>query len=111
MDQPGTLTSIKNGFAEYLGFVNEHVQKLEYFLEEEKISSLRIAERIMNAFIDAANEKMNYCTDTEIKDACLLACIQVINHFKMVLLTSMDIVYISPSFLPAELLIFRMYVA
>ena len=31
----------------------------------------------------SADEKMSYCTDTEIKDACMLACIQLINHYKI----------------------------
>jgi ferritin-like metal-binding protein YciE len=26
---------------------------------------------------------MKYCADPEVKDACLLACIQAINHFKI----------------------------
>ena len=67
----------------YLDFVQQHVQKLESFIEEEKISSLSIADRVMNAFVEEVNEKMKYCTDTEVKDACLVACIQVINHFKI----------------------------
>jgi len=37
----------------------------------------------MQAFIEEANEKQNTCTDAEVKDACLLACIQAINHFKI----------------------------
>jgi ferritin-like metal-binding protein YciE len=37
----------------------------------------------MNAFIEEAEEKLNSCTDTEVRDACLLACIQGINHYKI----------------------------
>jgi ferritin-like metal-binding protein YciE len=67
----------------YLGFVQQHVQKLESFVEEEKISSLSIADRVMQAFIENTDERMKCCVDTEVKDACLLACIQAINHFKI----------------------------
>ena len=37
----------------------------------------------MKAFIEEANERLSNCTDAEVKDACLLASIQVINHFKI----------------------------
>jgi len=37
----------------------------------------------MHAFIEEAEEKLNACTDAEVRDACLLACIQSINHFKI----------------------------
>ena len=53
------------------------------FYEEEKIVSLSLTNRVMKAFIEEAEEKLANCTDAEIKDACLLACIQAINHFKI----------------------------
>jgi ferritin-like metal-binding protein YciE len=37
----------------------------------------------MHAFIEETGEKLSNCTDPEIKDACLLASIQAINHFKI----------------------------
>jgi ferritin-like metal-binding protein YciE len=67
----------------YLDFVEVHVQKMEQFLEEEPITSLSLTNRIMVAFTEEAEEKMNNCTDAEVKDACLLACVQAINHFKI----------------------------
>lgn len=74
---------LKNVLQRYLDFVQKHVQKIEAFFEEEKISSLSLNNRVMKAFIEEANEKLSNCTDAEIKDACLLACIQAINHFKI----------------------------
>ena len=74
---------LKTVLQKYLDFVQQHVQKLEGFFEEEKITSLSLTNRIMKAFIEETNEKLNYCTDAEIKDACLLAGIQAINHFKI----------------------------
>lgn len=67
----------------YADFVQEHIQKLEAFFEEEKISSLHLTNRVMLAFIEDANEKIADCTDAEIRDVCLLACIQGVNHFKI----------------------------
>jgi ferritin-like metal-binding protein YciE len=37
----------------------------------------------MQAFIEDAKEKLENCTDAAIKDACLLASVQAINHFKI----------------------------
>lgn len=74
---------LKTVLQKYLDFVKEHVQKLESFFEEENINSLKLNNRIMHAFIEEINEKLNTCTDVEIKDACLLAGIQAINHYKI----------------------------
>ena len=74
---------LKTVLQKYLDLVETHIVKLEEFSEEEKINSLSLSNRVMIAFIEEANEKMATCTDTEIKDACLLASIQAINHFKI----------------------------
>ena len=67
----------------YLTFVEEHIQQMDNFFDEEKIYSLSLTNRVMRAFIDEAEEKLAGCSDPEVKDACLLACIQAINHFKI----------------------------
>jgi ferritin-like metal-binding protein YciE len=74
---------LKTVLQKYLDFVEKHVQNMEGFFEKENISSLCVTNRVMQAFIEEANEKQNACTDAEVKDACLLACIQAINHFKI----------------------------
>lgn len=74
---------LKAVLQKYAGFVQEHIQKLEAFFEEEKISTLSLSNKIMLAFIENAREKMAECADAEVKDACMLACIQGINHFKI----------------------------
>jgi ferritin-like metal-binding protein YciE len=74
---------LKAVLQKYLEYVKQHVQKMENFFEEESISSLSLTNRIMKAFIEETGEKMSACTDSEVKDACLLACIQSINHFKI----------------------------
>ena len=82
ISKAGSL-KLKTVLQKYLDFVQQHVQKLEGFFEEEQINSLSINNRVMHAFIEEAGEKLNSCTDAEVKDACLLACIQAINHFKI----------------------------
>jgi ferritin-like metal-binding protein YciE len=82
INKAGSL-KLKTVLQKYLDFVQQHIQKLEGFFEEEKINSLSLKNRVMQAFIEETNEKLSNCTDVEVKDACLLACIQAINHFKI----------------------------
>ena len=74
---------LKTVLLKYLSFTEEHIEKLEKFYEAEHISSLSTTNRVMHAFIAETTDKLNHCTDTEVADACLLACIQSINHFKI----------------------------
>ena len=37
----------------------------------------------MEAFVLETNDQMMACSDLEVRDACLLACIQAINHYKI----------------------------
>lgn len=82
INKAGSL-KLKTVLQKYLDFVSLHVQNMESFFEEENISSLSLTNRVMQAFIEETNEKLSNCTDAEIKDACLLAGIQSINHFKI----------------------------
>ena len=74
---------LKTVLQKYLGFVQQHVQRMEAFFEEENISSLSLTNRVMRSFIEEIEEKLSNCSDAEVKDACLLAGIQAINHFKI----------------------------
>ncbi|MBK8610706.1 MAG: DUF892 family protein [Chitinophagaceae bacterium] len=74
---------LKTVLQKYLNFVEQHVQKMDDFYEEENINSLSLNNRVMHAFIEEINEKLSTCADPEIKDACLLAGIQTVNHFKI----------------------------
>lgn len=67
----------------YADIVDHHIQKMEQYFEEENINSLSLENKVMQAFIEETNDKLSLCTDAEVKDACLLAGIQAINHFKI----------------------------
>jgi ferritin-like metal-binding protein YciE len=82
VQKAGSL-KLKAVLQKYLDFVQDHVQKFSAFFEEERISSLSVSNKIMLAFIEDANEKLNNCADQQVIDACLLASIQGINHFKI----------------------------
>jgi ferritin-like metal-binding protein YciE len=74
---------LKTVLHKYLDFVQQHIKRLEGFFEEEQINSINLNNRIMQAFIEEANEKLSNCTHIEVKDACILSSIQGINHFKI----------------------------
>lgn len=74
---------LKTVLQKYLDFIQRHVENLGTFYELEKMDALSITNRIMHAFIEETEEKLKSCADAEVKDACLLACIQAINHFKI----------------------------
>ncbi len=78
-----TSIKLKEVLLKYEDLVEEHIKKLDRFYEAEEINSLRTRDRIMYAFIEEINEKLTHCIDNEVKDACLLAGIQGINHYKI----------------------------
>ncbi len=82
INMAGSL-KLKTVLQKYLDLVQQHIQNLEDFFDAEKINAISMSNRVMHAFIEELNEKLTNCTDSEIKDACLLAGIQVINHFKI----------------------------
>ena len=81
--QTASSPKLKAVLQKYLEFVQRHIDELSAFFEAEKINSLSIANKIMMAFVEETNEKLNNCADRQVADACLLSCIQGINHFKI----------------------------
>lgn len=67
----------------YLAAVELQVQKLDELFLEEKPGSISLRNQVIHAFIDETNGKLSLCADPEVRDACLLACVQMINHFKI----------------------------
>lgn len=74
---------LKSVLQKYLDFVEQHAKKLGDFYEEEKITSLSLHNRVMEAFIEDTNERLSACNNIQVKDACLLASLQTINHYKI----------------------------
>ncbi len=75
--------SLKLLMYEYMDVVEKHIRQLEVFCEEEKIGSYKFSNKVMKAYIAEADEKLSGCTTPEVKEACLLAAVQGINHFKI----------------------------
>jgi len=74
---------LKFQLQKYADNVDKHISNLEKFIEEEQIGSISLNHRIMEAFISETEEKLSNCRDAALKDVCLLACIQLINHYKI----------------------------
>jgi ferritin-like metal-binding protein YciE len=74
---------LKSVLHKYLDFVDMHIKRINDFLNEEEIEFQIPTDKVMHAYIDEAEEKLITCTDPPIKDACLLANIQLINHYKI----------------------------
>lgn len=78
-----TSVKLKEVLLKYHDLIIQHIDKMDVFFETEEISSLSNTNRLMCAFIEDINDKLNHCTDNDVKDACLLEGIQGINHFKI----------------------------
>lgn len=74
---------LKSTLQKYLDLIEVHIERIGGFLEDEKINFPAVVSPVMRVLIEETNEQLGRCTDLEIKDACLLACIQNINHFKI----------------------------
>lgn len=78
-----TSVKLKTVLQRYLHDIEIHLQKMDEFVMQESLMSVRLNNQLMKAYIDDANETLLLCSDAEVKDACLLASIQLINHYKI----------------------------
>jgi ferritin-like metal-binding protein YciE len=74
---------LKQVLQKYLNQVIEHVKKMEPFFIDEKFTSLSVINGAMQVLIEETNEQLSLCSDAEVADACMLASIQTINHYKI----------------------------
>jgi len=81
--EKATSVQLKTVLHKYQEFIKQHEQKMNAFYEDEKIYSVSVDNQVMKAFISETNTKISNCQDPEILDACLLACVQSINHYKI----------------------------
>ncbi|CAN5510898.1 hypothetical protein BH11BAC5_BH11BAC5_00360 [soil metagenome] len=74
---------LKTVLQKYFDYVQQHILKMEEFYREEEIVTAGLTNHVMPAFIADAEEKLESCSDATVKDACLLASVQAINHYKI----------------------------
>lgn len=75
--------ALKSILQQYLDFVKTQNEKVRKFVNEENINSLSRVNNVMQSLIIETREGVNNCMDIQVQDACLLASIQVINHYKL----------------------------
>jgi ferritin-like metal-binding protein YciE len=74
---------LKNILQRYFDLVKLHIKNLDKFFEEQNMYFLDNQHTIMKAFIEDAEDRMNNCKDATVRDACILASVQLINHYKI----------------------------
>lgn len=77
-----TSSQLRDILTQYQGYIDHHAEEMtNYFIKQPATSIGK--NRVMRALIDDTNEKLRRCADAEIYDACLLAAVQEINHYKI----------------------------
>jgi len=74
---------LKSILLKYNDQVKKHVDTFEHFFEEEDITYLSHSNKVMHALISSTEELCSHCGNSFTRDACLLSCIQNINHYKI----------------------------
>lgn len=74
---------LKEVLMRYADYIHRHIDKMQNFFTEEKAFSISPTNKVIKALIEDTDEKMETCPEPEIKDACLLASVQEINHYKI----------------------------
>lgn len=76
-------SQLRDILIQYQTYIEHHAEEMNNFFLQKSIISSVGRNRVIRALIDDANEKLRRCADPEIYDACLLAAIQEINHYKI----------------------------
>lgn len=67
----------------YLDIIENHQKAIDAFCLEEQLLSINSSNQVMKAMTDELSEKLDTCSCPPVKDACLLAGVQTICHFKI----------------------------
>ncbi len=77
-----TSFQVKTVLQKYLQQVQEHLNMFNDLLNDENEQWIQIS-KVMLTLIEETNDKLAQCTERQVKDACLLESVQVINHYKI----------------------------
>lgn len=81
--EQASAVKLKAVFQKYLEHIEHNIKFFEKFIDAEKMNLISNENKILNVLIEDATIRFDLCSDPEIKDACLLASVQVIIHFKI----------------------------
>lgn len=76
-------SKLRNILNKYLEYIKHHEQEMVNYFAHRSAMPATGRNRVMRALIEEADEKLGFCADHEVYDACLLACVQEINHYKI----------------------------
>ncbi len=74
---------LKTILQRYLYYAEQHFKQVEGLIERKTSASNGKKAKTVGKMIEEINDKLSVCVDPEVKDACLLAAIQAINHYKI----------------------------
>jgi len=74
---------LKEILMRYGDYIHRHIDKMGYFFTAEKLFPINPGNRVMKSLVIDTDEKLAICSDTKLRDACLLASLQEINHYKI----------------------------
>ena len=74
---------LKTILQRYLYYAEQHFRQVEGLIDGNLSDVSSKKGKTIEKMIDDINEKLSVCADPEVKDACLLAAIQAINHYKI----------------------------
>lgn len=75
--------ALKNILRHYQRLVDKHVNLLLQYHARNELKTLPFNDIVMEAFIKDTNNQLVHCTDNAVLDACLVASMQSINHYKI----------------------------
>ena len=67
----------------YLEHIEQNIKSFDLFINKENMNLISNENKIFITLIEDADMKFELCSDPEIKDACMLASVQIINHYKI----------------------------
>lgn len=81
--EKASAVKLKAVFQKYLEHIQQNIKSFENFIDAEKMNLISNENKILNVLIEDATIRFELCSDPEIKDASLLASVQLINHYKI----------------------------
>ena len=74
---------LKTILQRYLYYAEQHLRQVESLIDGKISTPNSKKVKTIEKMIEDINDKLSVCVDPEVKDACLLAAIQAINHYKI----------------------------
>jgi ferritin-like metal-binding protein YciE len=78
-----TSLKLKTILQRYLYYAEQHLRQVEGLIDGKVSAPNTKKVKTIEKMIEDINDKLSVCVDPEVKDACLLAAIQAINHYKI----------------------------